>query len=164
MSSAKWSTICLGLEVYECIVMTMFTETEMLSFWWNFNHWLHRKLSFWQLSVQPVMKISSKWRHFCLCYRETVTKTLIFETNTNTLRHTQNGRHFAEDLNAFPWIKMCEFRLRILNSFSTITHHCFKTMCYHWFTWSLGTEQATRNYLNQWLSSDWCIYGPQGRN
>ena len=41
------------------------TETEMLSFWWNFNHWLHRKLSFWQLSVQPVMKISSKWRHFC---------------------------------------------------------------------------------------------------
>ena len=42
-----------------------YTETEMLSFWWNFNHWLHRKLSFWQLSVQPVMKISSKWRHFC---------------------------------------------------------------------------------------------------
>ena len=42
-----------------------FTETEMLSFWWNFNHWLHRKLSFWQLSVQPVIKISSKWRHFC---------------------------------------------------------------------------------------------------
>ena len=41
------------------------TETEMLSFWWNFNHWLHRKLSFWQLSVQPVIKISSKWRHFC---------------------------------------------------------------------------------------------------
>ena len=37
----------------------------MLSFWWNFNHWLHRKLSFWQLSVQPVIKISSKWRHFC---------------------------------------------------------------------------------------------------
>ena len=41
------------------------TETEMLSFWWNFNHWLHRKLSFRQLSVQSMMKISSKWRHFC---------------------------------------------------------------------------------------------------
>ena len=40
------------------------TETEMLSFWWNFHHWLHWKLSFWQLSVQPVMKISSKRRHF----------------------------------------------------------------------------------------------------
>ena len=40
------------------------TETKMSSFWRNFNHLLHWKLSFWQLSVQPVMKISSKWRHF----------------------------------------------------------------------------------------------------
>ena len=40
-----------------------FTETEM-SFWWNFHHWLHWKLSKWQLPVQPVMKISSKWWHF----------------------------------------------------------------------------------------------------
>ena len=36
----------------------------MSSFWWNFHHWLHRKLSKWQLSVPPVTKISSKWRHF----------------------------------------------------------------------------------------------------
>ena len=43
---------------------TVITETKMLSFWRNFHHWLHWKLSFWQLSVQPVMKISSKWRHF----------------------------------------------------------------------------------------------------
>ena len=41
-----------------------YTETEMSSFWWNFHHWLHWKLSKWQLPVQPVMKISSKWRHF----------------------------------------------------------------------------------------------------
>ena len=41
-----------------------FTETEMSSFWRNLHHWLHRKLSNWQLSVQPVMKISSKWLHF----------------------------------------------------------------------------------------------------
>ena len=40
------------------------TETKMSSFWRNFNHWLHWKLSFWQLPVQPVMKISSKWRRF----------------------------------------------------------------------------------------------------
>ena len=41
----------------------------MSSFWQNFNHWLHWKLSFWQLPVQPVMKISSKWRHsrFSVC-------------------------------------------------------------------------------------------------
>ena len=45
-------------------VLQWFTETEMSSFWWNFHHWLHWKLSKWQLPVQPVMKISSKWRHF----------------------------------------------------------------------------------------------------
>ena len=41
-----------------------YTETEMSSFWWNFHHWLHWKLSKWQLPVQPMIKISSKWRHF----------------------------------------------------------------------------------------------------
>ena len=35
----------------------------MSSFWRNFHHWLYRKLSKWQLSVQSVIKISSKW-HF----------------------------------------------------------------------------------------------------
>ena len=36
------------------------TKTKM-SFWRNCRHWLHRKLSNWQLSVQPVTNISSKW-------------------------------------------------------------------------------------------------------
>ena len=44
----------------------VFILTTFLSpFWWNFHHWLHWKLSFWQLPVQPVMKILSKWQHFC---------------------------------------------------------------------------------------------------
>ena len=41
-----------------------YTEMEMLSFWQKFHHWPHWKLSFWQLSVQPVAKILSKWQHF----------------------------------------------------------------------------------------------------
>ena len=45
------------------------TETKMSSFWWNLHHWLHRKLSKWQLSVQPVMKLSSKWRHFRFSFK-----------------------------------------------------------------------------------------------
>ena len=53
----------LGADRQRVIIWATVTETEM-SFWWNFHHWLHWKLSFWQLSVQPVMKISSKWRHF----------------------------------------------------------------------------------------------------
>ena len=40
-----------------------YTGTQMLPFWQNLHHWLHRKLSFWQFSVQSVMKILSKW-HF----------------------------------------------------------------------------------------------------
>ena len=32
--------------------------------WWNFHYWLHWKLSKWQLSMQPVMKMSSKWHLF----------------------------------------------------------------------------------------------------
>ena len=37
----------------------------MSTFWQNFHHWLHWKLSFWQLPVQPVMKILSKL-HLCV--------------------------------------------------------------------------------------------------
>ena len=40
----------------------MYAEMDILPFWWNFHHWLQRKLSKWQLPV-PVMKISSKWWH-----------------------------------------------------------------------------------------------------
>ena len=52
------------LEEYGNVDELYRTETEMSSFWWHFHHWLHWKLSFWQLSVQLVMKISSKWQHF----------------------------------------------------------------------------------------------------
>ena len=32
------------------------TETKMSSFWWNYHHWLHRKLSFWHF------RYSQWWR------------------------------------------------------------------------------------------------------
>ena len=41
-------------------------ERKML-FWWNFQHWLHRKLSKW-LAMQAVMKNSSKWQYFRFNY------------------------------------------------------------------------------------------------
>ena len=47
------------------IYIYIYSEIEMLSFWWNFHHCLHWKLSEWQLLVQPMMKISSKWWHLC---------------------------------------------------------------------------------------------------
>ena len=62
--TTDWETNTSNVPPYWKYSSLAFTETKMSSFWWNFHHWLHWKLSFWQLSVQPVMKISSKWRHF----------------------------------------------------------------------------------------------------
>ena len=85
----------------------------MSSFWRNFNHWLHWKLSFWQLPVQPVMKISSKRRHFRFSasrcwsrmsdYNPYVmwTYLLMHALNAklvNILRPKQNGHHFTDDI------------------------------------------------------------------
>ena len=56
---------CLHLlTMVKACVIPNGSEMEMSSFWWNCHHWLHWKLSFWQLSVQPVMTISSKWQNF----------------------------------------------------------------------------------------------------
>ena len=63
-SYSRRISISIVSSAYNPIQKAIYTETEMSSFWWNFHHWLHWKLSKWQLPVQPVMKISSKWRHF----------------------------------------------------------------------------------------------------
>ena len=55
----------------------------MSSFWRNFHHWLHWRLSFWQLAVQPVMKISSKWRHFRFSGRQKLSVPKIIQSQYN---------------------------------------------------------------------------------
>ena len=57
-----WTSSGLPLRV-STLEPPLNTGAEMSSFWRYFHHWLHRKLSFWQLPLQPVVKISSKW-HF----------------------------------------------------------------------------------------------------
>ena len=64
---------------------TLDTETKM-SFWRNFHHWLHWKLSFWQLPVQPVMNISSKWRLFRFSGWEQKENFIEFEIWWKTVR------------------------------------------------------------------------------
>ena len=59
----KFSSLAaLEVVIFDEIFITGCTGS--CHFWWNFHHRLHWKLSKWQLPVQPVMKISSKWRHF----------------------------------------------------------------------------------------------------
>ena len=55
--------------IFSYDIFMMSTETEMSSFWLDFHHWLHGKLSKWQHSVHPVTTISSKWQHFRLSVR-----------------------------------------------------------------------------------------------
>ena len=59
----------------------------MSSFWLNFHHWLHWKLSKWQLPVpQPAMKTKSKWWYFRFsegpCYNGTLLYYIAFSGTT----------------------------------------------------------------------------------
>ena len=65
--------------------LTNFIETEMSSFGWNFCQWLYRKLSFWQLLVQPVMKISTKWWHFRFSVSNNHSKTKVWQNHMDIL-------------------------------------------------------------------------------
>ena len=95
------STSQQSVDVHNILHQPLATETEMLSFWWNFHHWLHWKLPCWQLPVQSVIEISSQltfpfqWRcgvslmanHHCF---------LCFHLNTSPPR--QNGCYFTADI------------------------------------------------------------------
>ena len=103
------------------------------SLWWNFNHWLHWKLSKWQLPVQPVMKISSKWHfqfsdvpqemqflmaHWPICFRVASWHYGRLTTSTWHGDLTHWGRDKMAAIfrttfsNAFSWMKINEFWLR----------------------------------------------------
>ena len=58
----------LDLQLTSNLYTFINTETVM-SFWLNFRHYLHRKLSKCQFLVKPVMEILTKWRHFRISER-----------------------------------------------------------------------------------------------
>ena len=65
MSSAKCWSFCLFLSVcQDYIHLHVHWNRNVIILTKIIHHWLHRKVSEWQLSVQPVMKISSKWQNF----------------------------------------------------------------------------------------------------
>ena len=53
-----------GNELNKLKKYALITDTEILSFWWNFHHCLYQKLSKWQIPLDSVMKISSICRLF----------------------------------------------------------------------------------------------------
>ena len=90
-----------------CLPRLCNTETEMSSFWWNFHHWLHWKLSKWQLPVQPVIKISSKWRHFRFSEQQCNTRADL----THWVRDKMTAYFLTTILDAFSWMKTYKFLL-----------------------------------------------------
>ena len=76
---------------------------EKSSLRWNVHHWLHWKLSKWQLPVQPVMKNLSKWRHFCFSAdgqapSASATSQTHIDNQINTLTPRQSRHHFADGI------------------------------------------------------------------
>ena len=67
MASAKWRPFCLGLNVLSPLKQKPRGFDEMAIF----SSLATLKLSKWQLLLQPVAKISSKWQHFRFSVIET---------------------------------------------------------------------------------------------
>ena len=77
-----------------------------MSFWRNLRHWLHWKLSKWQLPVQPVTKISSQWRHIrssvivrCQCHlqysvAQPLSQSVITDYHGEDDHQTQHQRQY----------------------------------------------------------------------
>ena len=72
-----WVEPCMLVVRLKTLKPEQNTEMEMLSFWWNFHHWLHWKLSFWwQLPVQPVIKKIIKMTTFWFQWMTDIWQTI----------------------------------------------------------------------------------------
>ena len=54
--------------------------------WWHFCHWLQRRLSKWQILLQPVMQMSPKW-HFDFsasnsCFKHSIRAIILISART----------------------------------------------------------------------------------
>ena len=130
-----------SLKMYGVNSFKIYTETKMLSFCWNFHHWLHWKLSFWQLPVQSVMEISSKWKHICLgVWVWIMILTSLFEvsnsSNMPALLQTTACCQIGDKLS---WvvcqIRMCDQRSRSMVAFIFEPMLFFTLLSFMWLIW-----------------------------
>ena len=113
-------------------------------------------------AVSPLL--SWIYCNLALNHRHRLSYAIIFSTCNhlsvtwilNTLRPTQNCRHFADDifkyifLNENVWISLKISLIFVLRLKLPILQHRFRS-------W-LGTDQATSHYLNQFWLVYWCMY------
>ena len=104
------------------LLITQYPEMEMMSFLWNFHHWLHRKLSKWQLSVQPVTKYFNK------------TTTYLFQCNWYIPFKTNYFSSLfinVSELGAWVFEKLCFFRQFWLCGLKLVHHTRYGRYHFH---------------------------------
>ena len=88
--------------------------------------------------------------HICLILKLALYKYHIINIARATLTHWGRDKMAAISQttfsNAFPWMKICQFRLRF---HWTLFLGFESTIFQHWFRWWLGAYQATSHYMNQ---------------
>ena len=88
-SNVKWSKLVIQM-VSEQLAAAM--ERKWRPFWQNLRHWVHWKLSNWQLSVQPATKKSSKLQHSSFSVRPKHTSLMCNVNIRECLQCTQEWR------------------------------------------------------------------------
>ena len=125
------------------------TEIHVSLFWGNIRHWLHRKLSFWQLPVQPVNGISSAWHFHFQSFDWQCLATNRWQCDT--------------------WTNYVTFILHNLWWLTPITHHGKKNSSEIWtkmeMTLLIYFYQENASYIASYEWSFWvpvkCIFGDQ---
>ena len=105
-----------------------YTETQLLTIWINSHQWLHRQLSFWQLLVQPLMKIKSKLQH----YRFNIVSVL--DTYSPWFRNTRNALIFPHVTFSHKlWWRRYKCPQHMLKMFNIVLGHQ-QTHCWYCIT------------------------------
>ena len=152
-----------------------------MSFWWNFHHGLHWKLSFCMWSRNQKSREGKSYLIYLLTYwfRIHPYNTIYVYIKTIYCKWRGNDDCRIQIFNSFPpwtkwppfcqttfsvafsWVKIVEFRLKFhWNTFPGVQ----LTISQHWFRYWLGADQATSHYLDQWWPSLLThIFGTKGR-
>ena len=129
------------------------TETEMWSFWRNFRHWLHRKLSLWQFPVQPVTKMSSKdYIYVSVMYIHASHRVALYCLGTQ--EDTIPAPTTPDDTPTIVWILIIEITPR-LDSITENRQSFACHLCRHWLC--LQWQQKSWHHGNYWLWGWWIV-------
>ena len=159
MVSLYWDRYCVGDCLYH-------TDTSSIFYFYQCSHDSFKfKTSLAGLAAAYLMLTANyNSQNLWSCFKKSNYPLLaslfttwhgIYLTKHELIETRKKCHHFPDEIfHAFPWMKMCEFRLK----FHWILFLRVQlTILQHWFIKWLG-ETKQRHYLNQWCLVYWCIY------